>query len=136
MGQALLQKTQLSEATEYLELAISKVWYLLNYLSLLDAQMYLVGFCLAQFFTSFCSFSQLLDEAASDAEDVELLMLASQWAGAAYVQQVLIEQSWISYDSFSCYVPLVSNLSGFLGKFEKRNHTFGKSGETERTRWC
>ncbi|KAJ0243027.1 ALBINO3-like protein 2 [Hirschfeldia incana] len=53
MGQALLQKTQLSEATKYLELAISK----------------------------------LLDEAASDAEDVELLMLASQWAGAAYVQQ-------------------------------------------------
>lgn len=53
MGQTLLQKTQLSEATEYLELAISK----------------------------------LLDEAASDAEDVELLMLASQWAGAAYVQQ-------------------------------------------------
>lgn len=32
--------------------------------------------------------SQLLDEDASDAEDVELLMLASQWAGAAYVQQV------------------------------------------------
>ncbi|KAG2312523.1 hypothetical protein Bca52824_024080 [Brassica carinata] len=53
MGQTLLQKTQLSEATKYLELAISK----------------------------------LLDEAASDAEDVELLMLASQWAGAAYVQQ-------------------------------------------------
>ncbi|CAA0315936.1 unnamed protein product [Arabidopsis thaliana] len=53
MGQALLQKTQLSEATEYLELAISK----------------------------------LLDEDPSDAEDVELLMLASQWAGAAYVQQ-------------------------------------------------
>ncbi|CAN6995633.1 unnamed protein product [Brassica oleracea var. botrytis] len=53
MGQALLQKMQLSEATEYLERAISK----------------------------------LLDEAASDAEDVELLMLASQWAGAAYVQQ-------------------------------------------------
>ncbi|CAH2065557.1 unnamed protein product [Thlaspi arvense] len=53
MGQTLLQKTQLSEATEYLELAISK----------------------------------LLDGAASDAEDVELLMLASQWAGAAYVQQ-------------------------------------------------
>ncbi|CAF2138360.1 BnaA02g11910D [Brassica napus] len=53
MGQTLLQKMQLSEATEYLERAISK----------------------------------LLDEAASDAEDVELLMLASQWAGAAYVQQ-------------------------------------------------
>ncbi|ESQ38857.1 hypothetical protein EUTSA_v10022463mg [Eutrema salsugineum] len=53
MGQTLLQKTQLSEATEFLELAISK----------------------------------LLDGAASDAEDVELLMLVSQWAGAAYVQQ-------------------------------------------------
>ncbi|CAE5962906.1 unnamed protein product [Arabidopsis arenosa] len=53
MGQALLQKTELSEATKYLELAISK----------------------------------LLDEDPSDAEDVELLMLASQWAGAAYVQQ-------------------------------------------------
>ncbi|XP_010415050.1 PREDICTED: ALBINO3-like protein 2, chloroplastic [Camelina sativa] len=53
MGQALLQKTQLAEATHYLELAISK----------------------------------LLDGAPSDAEDVELLMLASQWAGAAYVQQ-------------------------------------------------
>ncbi|CAN8243522.1 unnamed protein product [Cochlearia groenlandica] len=53
MGQTLLQKTQLSEATEYLELAITK----------------------------------LLDREASDAEDVELLMLASQWAGAAYVQQ-------------------------------------------------
>ncbi|XP_010511397.1 PREDICTED: ALBINO3-like protein 2, chloroplastic isoform X2 [Camelina sativa] len=53
MGQALLQKTQLAEATQYLELAISK----------------------------------LLDGAPSDAEDVELLMLASQWAGAAYVQQ-------------------------------------------------
>ncbi|CAH8307493.1 unnamed protein product [Eruca vesicaria subsp. sativa] len=53
MGQTLLQKAQLSEATEYLELAISK----------------------------------LLDESATDAEDVELLVLASQWAGAAYVQQ-------------------------------------------------
>ncbi|XP_006302131.2 ALBINO3-like protein 2, chloroplastic [Capsella rubella] len=53
MGQALLQKTQLAEATQYLELAISK----------------------------------LLDSDPSDPEDVELLMLASQWAGAAYVQQ-------------------------------------------------
>ncbi|XP_010528661.1 PREDICTED: ALBINO3-like protein 2, chloroplastic [Tarenaya hassleriana] len=54
MGQALLQRMELSEATEYLELAISK----------------------------------LLDGHASKVEeDAELLMLASQWAGAAYVQQ-------------------------------------------------
>lgn len=52
----------------------------------------------------FLLLSQLLDEAASDAEDVELLMLASQWAGAAYVQQVLIEKSRVSYNSFAYYV--------------------------------
>lgn len=69
--------------------------------------------------------SQLLDGAASDAEDVELLMLASQWAGAAYVQQVrliiilkmiimkvpqvLNQKSFVSYDSFPCYKSMLSS---------------------------